>query len=49
MILAWLAIALESPAAADQVEDQHNDGDHDKDVDKSPADVQSEAEQPQNQ
>jgi hypothetical protein len=39
----------QAAAAADQVEDQHDNSDHDQDVDKPAANVKREAEQPQNQ
>ena len=38
---------LQPSAPADQVEDKHNNRDHDENVDQSPGNVQGEAEKPQ--
>jgi hypothetical protein len=44
-----LAVAdSQSPAATDQVEDQHYHGDYDENVDEASTDMQGEAKQPQN-
>jgi hypothetical protein len=39
----------QAAAAADQVEDQHDDSDHDKNVNEPAANMKRKAEQPQNQ
>jgi hypothetical protein len=40
---------LDCSSTADQIEDEHNDRDHDEQVNEGAADMEREAEEPQNQ
>jgi hypothetical protein len=46
---AWLVKRLDSSTAADQVENQDDDCNHQQDVDEASADVQTETKQPENE